>query len=160
VAIGLHLSLAIAKDKAAPGLIGEYTHLRHPDVRQGYLDLRQSAKIEMKVRRTSRCEAALVRLPKRVFNMNRLLSLGAALLIVLEAAALCRNSEYAPDVSPRASQPEHPKTGREQEPTESSELTLYDSDPKHLWNRLHQALHVRLTELGNPERTVTPPIRT
>ena len=32
----------------------------------------------------------------------------------------------------------------------SSEVTLYDSDPNHLWNRLHQALHVRLTDMGNP----------
>src|SRR6516225_10626725 len=31
-----------------------------------------------------------------------------------------------------------------------SRVTLYDPDPKHLWNRLHQALHVRLTDLGNP----------
>jgi hypothetical protein len=66
--------------------------------------------------------------------------------------ALGSNSEYAPGVSPSASQPEQPKPGREQQPTESSEVTLYDPDPKHLWNRLHQALHVRLTDLGNPEK--------
>lgn len=33
-----------------------------------------------------------------------------------------------------------------------SGVTLYDSNPDHLWNRLHQALHVRLTDLGNPEK--------
>src|SRR5215469_9191168 len=33
-----------------------------------------------------------------------------------------------------------------------SGVTLYDPDPNHLWNRLHQALHVRLTDLGNPEK--------
>jgi CubicO group peptidase (beta-lactamase class C family)/glyoxylase-like metal-dependent hydrolase (beta-lactamase superfamily II) len=31
-------------------------------------------------------------------------------------------------------------------------VTLYDPDPNHLWNRLHQALHVRLTDMGNPEK--------
>ena len=60
--------------------------------------------------------------------MNRLLSLGAALLIVLEAVSPGCNSEA------------------------SSKVTLYDPDPNHLWNRLHQALHVRLTDLGNPEK--------
>jgi hypothetical protein len=33
-----------------------------------------------------------------------------------------------------------------------SRVTLYDPDPNHLWNRLHQALHVRLTEMNNPEK--------
>jgi hypothetical protein len=72
--------------------------------------------------------------------------------MVLGAVAVDSNSEYAPGVSPSASQPERPKPGREQQPTESSEVTLYDPDPKHLWNRLHQALHVRLTDLSNPEK--------
>jgi hypothetical protein len=35
---------------------------------------------------------------------------------------------------------------------EPSGLTLYNPDPNHLWNRLHQALHVRLTDLGNAEK--------
>lgn len=70
--------------------------------------------------------------------MNRLLSLGAALLIVLAAAS-------APHV-------EQPKPHREQLPAKPSEVTLYDPDPNHLWNRLHQALHVRLTDMGNPEK--------
>jgi hypothetical protein len=30
-------------------------------------------------------------------------------------------------------------------------LALYDPDPTHLWNRLHQALHFRLTDLGGPD---------
>jgi hypothetical protein len=83
--------------------------------------------------------------------MNRLLSLGAALSLVLGAVLLGCNAEHVPDVSASAPQPEQPKPNREQPPTESSEVTLYDPDPKHLWNRLHQALHVRLTDLGNPE---------
>jgi hypothetical protein len=29
---------------------------------------------------------------------------------------------------------------------------MYNPDPNHLWNRLHQALHVRLTDLGNAEK--------
>jgi hypothetical protein len=29
---------------------------------------------------------------------------------------------------------------------------MYDPKPNHLWNRLHQALHVRLTDLGNAEK--------
>jgi hypothetical protein len=91
-------------------------------------------------------------MPNRAFNMNRLLILDAALPIVLGAVALGSSSEYAPGVSPSASQPEQPKAGREQQRTESSELSLYDPDQKHLWNRLHQALHVRLTDLGNPEK--------
>jgi hypothetical protein len=33
-----------------------------------------------------------------------------------------------------------------------SRVTLYDPDPDHLWNRLHQALHVRLTDMGNAEK--------
>jgi hypothetical protein len=69
--------------------------------------------------------------------MNRLLSFAAALL-VLEAAS--------------AAPVEPPRPNREQQPTESSKVTLYDPDPNHLWNRLHQALHVRLTDLGNAEK--------
>jgi hypothetical protein len=83
--------------------------------------------------------------------MNWLISLGAALSTVLSTAALRSNSECAPDFSPIASQPEQPKPGREPQPLETSGVTLYDPDPKHIWNRLHQALHVRLTDLGNPE---------
>ena len=33
-----------------------------------------------------------------------------------------------------------------------SSVTLYDPDANHLWNRLHQALHVRLTDMGNAEK--------
>ena len=55
-------------------------------------------------------------------------------------------------MSPSVSQPEQPSPSRDQQPAESSAVTLYDPDPKHLWNRLHQALHVRLTDLGNPEK--------
>ena len=33
-----------------------------------------------------------------------------------------------------------------------SSVTLYDPDPNHLWNRLHQALHFRLTDMGNAEK--------
>ncbi len=33
-----------------------------------------------------------------------------------------------------------------------SRMTLYDPDPNHLWNRLHQALHVRLTDMGHAEK--------
>jgi hypothetical protein len=84
--------------------------------------------------------------------MNRLLSLGAALLIVLGAVSPGCNSGQFPDVSASAPQEEQPKPNREQPPTESSEVTLYDPDPNHLWNRLHQALHVRLTDLGNAEK--------
>jgi hypothetical protein len=84
--------------------------------------------------------------------MNRLLFLGAALPIVLGAVLLGCNAEHAPDSSASAPQPEQPKPNQEQQPTESSEVTLYDPDPNHLWNRLHQALHVRLTDLGNPEK--------
>jgi hypothetical protein len=89
---------------------------------------------------------------KRVSNMIRLLSLGAALPIVFGAVSLGCNSEYAPDGSASAPRPEQAKPNREQQPTESSEVTLYDPDPKHLWNRLHRALHVRLTDLGNPDK--------
>jgi hypothetical protein len=84
--------------------------------------------------------------------MNRLLALGAALPIVLGAVALGSNSAYAPGASPSASQPEQPEPDQEQPPTGSSDVKLYDPDPKHLWNRLHQALHVRLTDLGNAEK--------
>src|SRR5262245_60197819 len=91
-----------------------------------------------------------VRLLKRASNMNRLLSLGAALPIVLGALSLSCNSELLPDVSATAPQFEQPKPNRYRQPTESSEVTLYDHDPNHLWNRLHQALHVRLTDMGNP----------
>jgi hypothetical protein len=84
--------------------------------------------------------------------MNRLLSLGAALPIVLGAVLLGCNAERAPDAAAAAPQAEQPKRGGERRPTESSDVTLYDPDPKHLWNRLHQALHVRLTDLGNSEK--------
>jgi hypothetical protein len=84
--------------------------------------------------------------------MNRLRSLATALPIVLGALALGGNSEHARDASPSGSQPKQPQPSREQQPAESSAATLYDPDPKHLWNRLHQALHVRLTDLGNPEK--------
>src|SRR5262249_35938551 len=84
--------------------------------------------------------------------MNRLLALGVVLPIVLGAVSLSCNAEHAPDESASAPQPEQPKPHREQQATESSEVTLYDPNPKHLWNRLHQALHVRLTDLGNPEK--------
>ena len=30
-------------------------------------------------------------------------------------------------------------------------MTLYDPDPKHLWNRLHQALHIRFRD-GDGDR--------
>ena len=92
----------------------------------------------------------VVGLFKRAFDMNRLLSMGAALPIILAAVALGGTSDQAPDVSTSVSQPEQLEP-REQQPTESSAATLYDPDPKHLWNRLHKALHVRLTDLGNPE---------
>src|SRR5262245_53795413 len=69
--------------------------------------------------------------------MNRLLSLAAALMVILGVSA---------------SAVEQPQPNREQQPAESSEVRLYDPDPNHLWNRLHHALHVRLTELGNPEK--------
>jgi hypothetical protein len=82
--------------------------------------------------------------------MNRLLSLGAALPIVLGAVSLRYNSEHSPNASASAPQIEQPKPNREQQSTESSEVTLYDLNPNHLWNRLHQALHVRLTDMGNP----------
>src|SRR6516165_3318355 len=84
--------------------------------------------------------------------MNRLLSLGAALPIVLEAVSLRYNSEHSPNESASAPQAKQPKPNREQQPTESSEVTLYDPNPNHLWNRLQQALHVRLTDLGNPDK--------
>jgi hypothetical protein len=84
--------------------------------------------------------------------MNRLLFLGAGLPILLAAVPLCGSSAHAPDAPPSASQPEHSKSCREQQLAESSEVTLYDPDPAHLWNRLHQAFHVRLTDLGNPEK--------
>jgi hypothetical protein len=84
--------------------------------------------------------------------MSRLLSLGAALPIVLGAVSLGCNSEHSPDVSASAPQLAQPKPNREAQPAESSEVTPYDPDPNHLWNRLHQALHVRLTELNNPEK--------
>jgi hypothetical protein len=84
--------------------------------------------------------------------MNRLLTFGAALTLVLGAVSLVCNSGHASDVSASAPQPEQPKRNREQPPTESSEVTLYDPDPKHLWNRLHRALHVRLTDLCNPDK--------
>jgi hypothetical protein len=83
--------------------------------------------------------------------MNRLLSLGAAISTVLGAVALGGNSEHAPGVVQSVSQPEEPKPSRGQPSTEYSGPTLYDPDPKHLWNRLQHALHVRLTDLGNPE---------
>jgi hypothetical protein len=34
-------------------------------------------------------------------------------------------------------------------------VTLYDRDPNHLWNRLHRALHVRDTDMNNPEKEQT-----
>jgi hypothetical protein len=37
-------------------------------------------------------------------------------------------------------------------PRQSPGVTVYDPNPGHLWNRLHQALHVRLTDLGNPDK--------
>src|SRR5262245_39621350 len=84
--------------------------------------------------------------------MNRFLSLGAALPIVLGVVSFGRNAEHTPDAAASAPRPEQPKPNQGQQPTESPEVTLYDPDPKHLWNRLHQALHVRLTDLGNPEK--------
>jgi hypothetical protein len=36
-----------------------------------------------------------------------------------------------------------------------SRVTLYDADPAHLWNRLHEALHVRLTDMNNAEKEQT-----
>jgi hypothetical protein len=37
-------------------------------------------------------------------------------------------------------------------PPDGAGMTLYDSDPKHLWNRLHRALHVRaMVPDGEPE---------
>jgi hypothetical protein len=84
--------------------------------------------------------------------MNRLLSLGAALPVVLGVVWLGCNSEHSPGVSASAPQAEQPKPNRKQQPAEPAEVTLYDPDPNHLWNRLHQALHVRLTDLGNPEK--------
>jgi hypothetical protein len=42
-------------------------------------------------------------------------------------------------------------------PAEARGSTLYDPDPKHLWNRLHEALHVRLTtERANEEFLLEP----
>jgi len=82
--------------------------------------------------------------------VNRLLSLGASLSLVWAAVSLGCNSEHSPSAS--APQDEQPKPNRDQPFTETSEGTLYDADPKHLWNRLHQALHVRLTDLGNAEK--------
>jgi len=35
---------------------------------------------------------------------------------------------------------------------EPSGVTLYDPNPNHLWNRLHRALHVRLTDTGQPDK--------
>jgi hypothetical protein len=72
--------------------------------------------------------------------------------MVLGAVSLGCNAEHGPDVSASAPQPEQPKPNRERLPAASSEVMLYAPDPKHLWNRLHQALHVRLTDLGNPEK--------
>jgi hypothetical protein len=72
--------------------------------------------------------------------------------MVLGAVSLGCNSERSPNVSASAPQAKQPKPNREQQPTESSEVTLYDPNPNHLWNRLQQALHVRLTDLGNPDK--------
>src|SRR5262245_56607046 len=33
-------------------------------------------------------------------------------------------------------------------PRESPGVTVYDPNPRHLWNRLHEALHVRLDGEG------------
>ena len=33
-----------------------------------------------------------------------------------------------------------------------SGVTLYDPDPNHLWNRVHEALHVRLTSTNQPDK--------
>src|SRR5215470_12716385 len=84
--------------------------------------------------------------------MNRLLSLSATLPIVLGALSLGGKSEHSPDVSAPAPQVEQPKPNRGQQSPESSEVTLYDPDPNHLWNRLHRALHVRDTDMSNPEK--------
>jgi hypothetical protein len=84
--------------------------------------------------------------------MNRLLSLGAALPILLGVMSLGCNAEHSPDVPASTPQAEQPQPDREQPATASAEVTLYDADPHHLWNRLHQALHVRLTDLGNAEK--------
>jgi hypothetical protein len=84
--------------------------------------------------------------------MNRLLSPGAALTVVLGTVSLGCDPEHSPGMSASAPQVEQPNPNREHLPTESSEVTLYHPDPNHLWNRLHQALHVRLTDLGDPEK--------
>jgi len=70
--------------------------------------------------------------------------------MVLGAVSLGYNSERSQRVLASAPQAKQPNPNREQQPTESAEVTPYDSDPNHLWNRLHQALHVRLTDLSNP----------
>jgi hypothetical protein len=91
-----------------------------------------------------------VRLFNGVSNMNRLVTLVAALPLVLAALSPAQNSVRAPEAA--ATQPQQPKRSGEQQRTGLSDLTLYDPDPKHLWNRLHQAIHVRLTDMGNAQK--------
>jgi hypothetical protein len=84
--------------------------------------------------------------------MNYLRSLRTALVVVLGALLLGCSSEPSPQTSASAPPSEQLKPNRKQPPAEPSGVTIYDPNPNHLWNRLHRALHVRLTDLGNAEK--------